>query len=31
VQGVAIGDIAFSAYALHEAEKHGRGKLVELP
>jgi ornithine cyclodeaminase/alanine dehydrogenase-like protein (mu-crystallin family) len=31
VQGVAIGDIAFAAHALHEAEKFGRGKLVELP
>ena len=31
VQGVAIGDIAFSAYALQEAAKFGRGKLVELP
>ncbi len=31
IQGMAIGDIAFSAFALQEAEKRGRGKLVELP
>ena len=31
VQGMAIGDIAFAAYALKEAERVGRGKLVELP
>ncbi|MEO7729105.1 MAG: hypothetical protein ABIS45_17780 [Burkholderiales bacterium] len=31
VQGMAIGDIAFSAYALHAAEQHGCGKVVELP
>lgn len=31
VQGMAIGDVAFAAYALREARKHGRGKLVELP
>ena len=31
VQGMAIGDIGFAAYALHEAQKYGRGKLVELP
>jgi ornithine cyclodeaminase/alanine dehydrogenase-like protein (mu-crystallin family) len=31
VQGIATGDVAFSAYALREAEKHGRGKFVELP
>ena len=31
MQGVAIGDIAFAAYALQEAEKFGRGKVVELP
>ena len=31
VQGKAIGDIAFAAHALKEAERVGRGKLVELP
>ncbi len=31
IQGMAIGDIAFAAYALHEACKRGHGKLVELP
>jgi ornithine cyclodeaminase len=31
VQGMAIGDIAFSAFALQEAERLDRGKLVELP
>lgn len=31
VQGMAIGDIAFSAFALREAERLGRGKVVELP
>lgn len=31
IQGMAIGDIAFSAFALQEAEQRGRGKLVELP
>ena len=31
VQGMAIGDVAFAAYALREAERHGRGKVVELP
>jgi ornithine cyclodeaminase len=31
VQGMAIGDVAFAAYALREAHKHGRGKVVELP
>jgi ornithine cyclodeaminase len=31
VQGMAIGDIAFAAHALGEAEKSGRGKVVELP
>ena len=31
VQGMAIGDVAFAAYALREAERRGRGKVVELP
>lgn len=31
MQGMAIGDIAFAAHALREAEKLGRGKVVELP
>jgi ornithine cyclodeaminase/alanine dehydrogenase-like protein (mu-crystallin family) len=31
VQGMAIGDIAFSAFALLEAERLGRGLVVELP
>jgi ornithine cyclodeaminase len=31
VQGMAIGDIAFAAYALNEAEHTGRGTLVDLP
>ena len=31
VQGIATGDVAFSAYALREAERTGRGKVVELP
>ncbi len=31
MQGMAIGDIAFAAFALQEAERLGRGKLVELP
>jgi ornithine cyclodeaminase/alanine dehydrogenase-like protein (mu-crystallin family) len=31
IQGMAIGDIAFAAHALQEAERLGRGKLVELP
>jgi ornithine cyclodeaminase len=31
VQGMAIGDIAFSAFALQEAERQGRGVVVELP
>lgn len=31
VQGIATGDIAFSAYALREAERLERGKFVELP
>jgi ornithine cyclodeaminase len=31
IQGMAIGDIAFAAHALNEAEKSGRGTLVDLP
>lgn len=31
VQGIATGDVAFSAYALREAERTGRGVFVELP
>ena len=31
MQGMAIGDVAFAAYALREAEKLGRGTVVELP
>jgi ornithine cyclodeaminase len=31
VQGMAIGDVAFAAYALQQAEKLGRGMTVELP
>lgn len=31
MQGMAIGDIAFAAYALEEAQRLGRGTLVELP
>ena len=31
IQGMATGDIAFSAFALQEAERRGRGILVELP
>jgi ornithine cyclodeaminase len=31
VQGMAIGDIAFAAYALTEAERSGRGTVVDLP
>jgi ornithine cyclodeaminase len=31
IQGMAIGDVAFAAYALREAEKTGRGTLAELP
>jgi len=31
VQGMAIGDIAFSAFALQEAERLGRGKVIDLP
>jgi hypothetical protein len=28
---MAIGDVAFAAYALQQAEKLGRGKAVEIP
>jgi ornithine cyclodeaminase/alanine dehydrogenase-like protein (mu-crystallin family) len=31
MQGMAIGDIAFAAHALREAERSHRGTLVELP
>ena len=31
VQGMAIGDVAFAAYALQQAEKLGRGRAIELP
>jgi ornithine cyclodeaminase len=31
MQGIAIGDVAFAAYALQQAEKLGKGKEVELP
>jgi alanine dehydrogenase len=31
VQGMAIGDIAFAAHALTEAERNGRGTVVDLP
>lgn len=31
VQGMAIGDIAFAAHALTEAERTGRGTVVDLP
>lgn len=31
MQGMAIGDVAFAAYALAQAEKLGRGTEVELP
>jgi ornithine cyclodeaminase/alanine dehydrogenase-like protein (mu-crystallin family) len=31
VQGMATGDVAFSAFALQEAERLGRGTVVELP
>ncbi|HYC46659.1 MAG TPA: hypothetical protein VED01_14395 [Burkholderiales bacterium] len=31
IQGMAIGDVAFAAHALHEAHRLGKGKLVELP
>jgi ornithine cyclodeaminase len=31
IQGMAIGDVAFATYALRQAERLGRGTLVELP
>ena len=31
MQGMAIGDVAFAAQALHEARRLGRGKVIELP
>jgi ornithine cyclodeaminase len=31
VQGMAIGDIAFAAHALNEAERYGRGRTIDLP
>lgn len=31
LQGMAIGDIAFAAHALNEAERSNRGTLVDLP
>lgn len=31
IQGMAIGDIAFAAHALNEAERCGRGRVLELP
>ncbi|OGA72024.1 MAG: hypothetical protein A3G81_32120 [Betaproteobacteria bacterium RIFCSPLOWO2_12_FULL_65_14] len=31
IQGMAIGDVAFAAYALKQAESIGRGRTVELP
>jgi len=31
MQGIAIGDVAFAAYALQQAEKLGKGIEVELP
>jgi N-[(2S)-2-amino-2-carboxyethyl]-L-glutamate dehydrogenase len=31
IQGMAIGDIAFAAYALKEAERIGRGSVIALP
>ncbi len=31
IQGMAIGDVAFAAHALHRAESMGRGRTVELP
>jgi ornithine cyclodeaminase/alanine dehydrogenase-like protein (mu-crystallin family) len=31
VQGMAIGDVAFAAYALQQAERRGVGTVVPLP
>jgi alanine dehydrogenase len=31
IQGMAIGDVAFAAYALQEAERTGRGTVTALP
>ena len=31
IQGMAIGDVAFAAYALKEAKRLGRGMVVDLP
>jgi len=31
IQGMAIGDVAFAAYALNRAQSLGRGRTVELP
>ncbi|HEX2825976.1 MAG TPA: hypothetical protein VHP37_06495 [Burkholderiales bacterium] len=31
MQGMAVGDVAFAAYALQQAEKLGKGKEVEIP
>jgi ornithine cyclodeaminase/alanine dehydrogenase-like protein (mu-crystallin family) len=31
IQGMAIGDVAFAAYALKEAERTGRGTVTALP
>jgi ornithine cyclodeaminase len=31
IQGMAIGDVAFAAYALRHAERSGRGQVVTLP
>lgn len=31
IQGMAIGDVAFAAYALQEAERAGRGSVIALP
>ena len=30
-QGMAIGDVAFAIHALREAERTGKGVVVELP